>query len=102
MANKSNVEEFQSSWQKTVNWAKTEASSQSAISPVYQLDSKRLLTGEYLMSEAERTRAILAAQNPNNVTPLPTDTPSTGSGLSAIGHFFGNVAHDASNIFTGL
>ena len=54
------------------------------------------------MSEAERTRAILASANPNNVTPLPTDTPSTGSGLSAIGHFFGNVVHDASNIFTGL
>ena len=102
MANKSSYQDFTSSWTKTVNWAKSQGITQSAIYPVYQLDSKRLLSGEYPMSEAERTRAILAAQNPNNVTPLPTDTPSTGSGLSSIGHFFGNVAHDASNIFTGL
>jgi hypothetical protein len=102
MAEKSNVQEFQSSWSKTVSWAKSQGISQQAIYPVYQLDSKRLLEGSYPMSEAERTRAILAAQNPNNVTPLPTDTPSTGSGLSAVSHFFGNVAHDASNIFTGL
>jgi hypothetical protein len=102
VANKSNVEEFQTSWQKTANWAKSQGISQSAIYPVYQLDSKRLLEGTYPMSEAERTRAILAASNPNNVTPLPTDTPSTGSGLGAVGHFFGNVMHDASNIFTGL
>src|ERR1700685_3346805 len=102
MANKSSYQDFTSSWTKTVNWAKSPGITQPAIYPVYQLDSKRLLSGEYPMSEAERTRAILAAQNPNNATPLPTDTPSTGSGLSSIGHFFGNVAHDASNIFTGL
>jgi hypothetical protein len=102
MVEKSSVQEFQSSWSKTVNWAKSQGISQASLYPVYQLDSKRLLSGYYPMSEAERTRAILAASNPNNVTPLPTDTPSTGSGLSAISHFFGNVVHDASNIFTGL
>jgi len=102
VAYKSNVQEFQTSWNKTVNWAKSQGIPQSAIYPVYQLDSKRLLSGTYPMSEAERTRAILAADNPNNVTPLPTDTPSTGSGLSAVGHFFSNVEHDAANIFTGL
>ena len=102
MAEKSNVQEFQSSWNKTVNWAKSQGIPQSSIYPVYQLDSKRLLSGDYPMSEAERTRAILASANPNNVTPLPTDTPSTGSGFGAIGHFFSNVEHDAANIFTGL
>lgn len=102
MVAKSNVQSFQTSWSKTQNWAKAQGIPQSAIYPVYQLDSKRLLSGTYPMSEAERTRAILAASNPNNVTPLPTDTPQTGSGLSAIGHFFSNVEHDAANIFTGL
>src|SRR6202451_625258 len=102
MANKSSYQDFTSSWTKTVNWAKSQGITQSAIYPVYQLDSKRLLSGEYPMSEAEPPRAILAAQNPNNLTPRPTDPPSTGSGLSFIGHFFGNVMHDASNIFTGL
>jgi hypothetical protein len=102
VAYKSNVQSFQTSWNKTVNWAKSQGIPQSAIYPVYQLDSKRLLSGTYPMSEAERTRAILAASNPNNVTPLPTDTPTAGSGLSAIGHFFSNVEHDAANIFTGL
>lgn len=102
MVQKSSAQQFQTSWTKTVNWAKSQGISQQSIYPVYQLDSKRLLSGTYPMSEAERTRAILASSNPNNVTPLPTDTPSTGSGLGAISHFFGNVVHDASNIFTGL
>ncbi len=103
MADKSYYQTFQTSWNKTLNWAKSQGIPQSAIYPVYQLDSKRVLTpGDTPMSEAERTRAILASYNPNNVTPLPTDTPSTGSGISAIGHFFSNVEHDAANIFTGL
>jgi hypothetical protein len=97
MATKSPVQQFQTSWQKTANWAKSQGIPQSSIYPVYQLDSKRLLQGSYPMSEAERTRAILASSNPNNVTPLPSDKPASG-----IGGFFGNVEHDASNIFTGL
>ena len=103
MAYKSSVQSFQTSWTKTQNWAKAQGIPNSAIYPVYQLDSKRLLSGSYPMSEAERTRAILTAANPNNVTPLPTDTQTTGSGiLGGITHFFGNVEHDAANIFTGL
>ena len=98
MTYKSNLQDFQSSWTKTVNWAKSQGIPQASIYPVYQLDSKRLLQGSYPMSEAERTRAILASYNPNNVTPLPTDTPAQ----NPITGFFGNVMHDAANIFTGL
>lgn len=96
-SSKSNLQYFQSSWSKTVSWAHSQGIPQASIYPVYQLDSKRLLSGYYPMSEAERTRAILASYNPNNVTPLPSDKPG-----NPITGFFGNVMHDAENIFTGL
>src|SRR3974390_540007 len=100
---KSASQNFETSWTKTLNWARGQGISMNSIHPVSQLDSKRLLTpGDYPMSEAERTRAILASANPQNVTTLPSGPPTTGSGLGAIGHFFGNVIHDATNIFTGL
>ena len=47
------------------------------------------------MSAAERNRAILAANNPNNVTPLPSDNPSPTSIL-------GNARTDLGSIVTGL
>jgi hypothetical protein len=97
MAQKAQYQSFETSWNKTLNWASSQGIPRSAVYPVYQTDSKRLLSGTYQMSEAERTRAILAAYNPNNVTPLPTDQPEGG-----IGGFFHNLEHDASNIFTGL
>jgi hypothetical protein len=98
MAEKSQYQDFQSSWTKTLNWARTQGISTNAVLPVYEMDSKRLLSpGSYTMSEGERIRAILASSNPNNVTPLPTDQPEGG-----IGGFFNNVMHDATNIFTGL
>ena len=88
---------FETKWTRATNWARGQGVPMSSILPVYQMDSKRLMEGGYLMSTAEVTRAILASYNPNNVTPLPTDKPQGG-----IGGFFGNVLHDASNIFTGL
>jgi hypothetical protein len=94
---KSPYQNFETSWTKTLNWARGQGISMSSIYPVYQMDSRRLLGGGYTMSEAERTRAILTAYNPNNVTPLPTDVPASG-----VGGFFHNVMHDATNIFTGL
>jgi hypothetical protein len=94
---KSPYQDFQVAWTKTVNWAHSQGISNAAIIPVYQMDSARVVQGEYTMSEAERTRAILAAENPNNVTPLPSDKPAGG-----VFGFFTNLEHDASNIFTGL
>jgi hypothetical protein len=95
---KSPYQNFETQWTKTMNWARGQGIPMSSIYPVYQLDSRRLMTpGEHTMGEYDRTRAILASYNPNNVTPLPTDVPASG-----IGGFFHNVMHDATNIFTGL
>ena len=97
MAQKPGYETFSSSWNKTLNWAHQQGIGTASVLPVYELDAKRFVSGTYPMSEAERTRAILASYNPNNVTPLPTDQPQGG-----IGGFFHNIMHDATNIFTGL
>jgi hypothetical protein len=95
MAYKSSLQSFESDWSKIANWAATQKIPKTAYYPVYQLDSQRLLSGEYPMSQAERTRAVLAAYNPGDVTPLPTDNPSPTN-------FLENSFHDLTNIFTGL
>jgi hypothetical protein len=95
--NKAGYQTFQQTWAKTVNWARSQGIPNSAIVPVYDMDSSRFVQGTYTMSEGERVRAILASANPNNVTPLPSDNPEPG-----IGGFFHNMMHDAQNIFTGL
>jgi hypothetical protein len=97
MAEKPGYQNFQTSWNKTLNWAHGQGITTNSVLPVYEMDAKRFVGGGYTMSEAERIRAILASENPNNVTPLPTDQPAGG-----FMGFFHNLEHDASNIFTGL
>ena len=92
---KSNLQYFQSDWNKTVNWASTQKIPKSSWYPVYQLDLQRYANGEYPMSQAERSRAILSASSLDASTVLPTDKPSPTS-------IFGNTLHDLRNIFTGL
>ena len=95
MAVKTADQEFESSWNKAAAWAQTQGIPSSDYLPVYQMDAQRLQTGESQMSAAERNRAILAANNPNNVTQLPSDKPSPSSVL-------GNARNDLGMIATGL
>src|ERR1700678_2526075 len=95
MVNKSIDLQLQSDWEKASAWAQTLGIKQSTLAPVYQYDQNRVAEGDFPMSPAERNRAILAAANPNNVTPLPSDHPSPLS-------FIGNARTDLTNIFTGL
>lgn len=88
-------ETFQTEWNKAAAWAQSQGISASSYTPVYQLDAQRIQSGEYPMSAAERNRAILAAANPNDVTPLPTDKPSASS-------VWGNSVSDLRSIATGL
>ena len=94
-APKSALTSFTTSWNQTVAWAQSQGISKNSYYPIYQMDSARLLTGESPMSEAERTRAILAAANPNHVTPVPGDKPDPTNVV-------GNAVNDLRNIFTGL
>jgi hypothetical protein len=95
VAYKSQISSFTQSWNQTAAWAKSHGISSSTYYPVYQKDATRVLNGYSPMSTSERTRAILSAANPNNVTPVPSDHPSPWS-------FIGNAVHDVRNIFTGL
>lgn len=92
---KSTDQEFESSWNQAVAWAQTQGIGNNTLAPVYQYDLNRVQNGEYPMSQAERIRAITAAKNPNDVTPVPTDHPDPESIL-------GNSVTDLRNIFTGL
>lgn len=94
-APKQPLEQFQTEWNKAVAWAQSNGISASAYMPVYQVDSARLNSGEQPMSAAERNRAILAANNPNDVTPVPSDKPNPSS-------VFGNARQDLGMIATGL
>jgi len=89
------VETFTSQWNKAAAWAQAQGIPASTYLPVYQYDQQRLQNYGYGMSAAERNRAILAAQNPNNVTPAPTDNPNPSN-------VFGNARHDVASIATGL
>jgi hypothetical protein len=95
MASKSATQDFESQWNTAAAWAQTNNIPSSDYLPVYQMDVQRLQTGEQPMSAAERNRAILAANNPNNVTPLPSDNPSPSS-------VFSNARNDLGMIATGL
>ena len=88
-------ENFDQEWNKAVSWAQTQGISADSYVPVYQLDLQRLQSGYEPMSAAERNRAIIAAHNPNDVTPSPSDTPSPSSVL-------GNSRNDLASIVTGL
>jgi hypothetical protein len=88
-------ESFSSEWNKAVAWAQTQGISASAYIPVYQEDASRLQNGYDPMSAAERNRAILAANNPNDVTPSPSDNPQPTS-------VFDNARNDLASIVTGL
>jgi hypothetical protein len=92
---KSAIQGFTETWDKTASWAQAQGISSKSYYPVYQMDSARLLAGETPMSTAERTRAILAAANPNHVTPVPGDKPNPTN-------IWGNTVSDLRSIFTGL
>ena len=86
---------FSKDWEKAVAWAQTQGVGANAIKSVFNYDSQRVATGSYPMSIAERNHALLAAQNPNKVTQVPSDKPNARS-------FLGNARADLGNIFTGL
>ena len=88
-------QEFDSQWNQATAWAQQNDIPVQTLQPVYQYDLGRLQAGEDAMSQAERIRAIKAANNPNDVTPVPTDHPSPESVV-------GNSVNDLRNIFTGL
>jgi hypothetical protein len=92
---KTNLQAFNQDWSKTVNWASQNKVPKPAVAAVYSLDAQRYANGEFPMSQAERSRAILTASNLDASTPLPTDNPSPTNVL-------GNAGHDLQNIFTGL
>lgn len=93
-ANKTAIQSFTVSWNKTVNWAKQNNIPQAAYYPVYQLDSQRLLSGSP-MSESQRIRAIQASAGLDYSSSLPTDRPDPANVI-------GNAKTNAANIFTGL
>jgi len=95
VALKSNYQSFEQDWNKTVAWAQTQGINRNSWYPIYQMDSARLLAGENPMSTSERTRAILAAHNPNEVTPVASDKRDPTN-------IMGNTVTDLRNIFTGL
>ena len=96
MAQKQEIQSFTQSWNQTAAWAQAQGIPRKDYYPIYQMDSTRLLTpGSTPMSQAERTRAILAAHNPNQVTPVPGDKPNPTN-------IVGNAVTDLRNIFTGL
>src|SRR5580700_4893881 len=92
---KSQEQAFLNDWNKTVNWAVSQKIPKPATLAVYNLASQRYANGEYPMSQAERTRAILSASNLEANTVLPTDHAGPTNIL-------GNALHDLTNIFTGL
>ena len=92
---KSAEQTFNSSWNQTIAWASSQGIDASSYMPVYQLDLNRLKTGQYQMGRAERNLAILAAHNPNQVTPAPSDNPSPTN-------VFGNAVSDVGKIATGI
>jgi len=95
VAHKATDEEFVSQWNQASAWAEANDIPQQSLAPVYQYDLGRLQAGDYPMSQAERIRAIQAAANPNDVTPVPSDKPQPSN-------VFGNARRDLGMIFTGL
>ena len=95
MVNKSLDASFNSDWNKAIAFATAHGIKKSDIVPIYQQDAQQVANGSFPMSMAERNRALLAAKNPNNVTPVTSDNPSPKSLL-------GNARTNLQNIFTGL
>jgi hypothetical protein len=95
MVARTELQSFTQSWNQTAAWAQTQGINRNSYYPIYQMDSARLLGGQAPMSQAERTRAILAAHNPNNVTAVPGDKPDPTN-------IMGNAVNDLRSIFTGL
>ena len=95
MVSKSIDASFSKDWEKAVAWAQTQGVGANAIKSVFNADSQRLADYGTPMSIAERNHALLAAQNPNKVTQVPSDKPNPRS-------FLGNARADLANIFTGL
>jgi len=86
---------FLQDWNTASSWAQSQGISVASIAPIYQMDLKRLQDYGQSMSAAERNRSILAANNPNDVTPVPSDNPRPSNVWS-------NTVRDAGMIFTGL
>lgn len=95
MANKPPVTTFDVDWAKIRSWANQQKIPTVAVNNVLALDNSRLQNGYNTMSNAERTRAILAASGMNYNTALPTDTPGPSDVV-------GNTIRNAQSIFTGL
>ena len=95
MASKSSFQSFQSDWAKTQAWAQSNKISPNAYLPVYQMDARRMLQYGTPMSQAERTRAILASSGMSAVTQLPQDNPNP----TDVWH---NTVNNLQQIFTGL
>src|ERR1035437_9247064 len=92
---KAAVTTFNTGWQNIKSWAKQQNLPDTAVNNVYALDQQRISSGSYAMSNAERTRAILAAAGQNYNTALPTDAPSASDVL-------GNTVRNVKAIATGL
>ena len=89
------VSTFNTDWSKIRGWAASQKLPETAVNNVYTLDQARLSEGTYAMSNAERTRAILAASGQNYNTALPSDKP-------AASNIFGNTLSNVRAIATGL
>ncbi|MDA4120075.1 MAG: hypothetical protein OK436_05765, partial [Thaumarchaeota archaeon] len=90
------IQNFDTGWSQTANWAQSNGIKYNQYFPVYQMDSQRILAGQQPMSQAERERAIQAAADPSKAEQL---TPSTAPNPGNVIH---NTITDARNIFTGL
>lgn len=89
------VQEFSTDWAKIKSWAAAQKIPSNAVANVQTLDTTRLQEGSYPMSNAERTRAILAASGLNFNTALPSDSPKASNVI-------GNTISNAQGIFSGL
>ena len=89
------VTTFGTDWAKIKGWANTQKIPTTAVENVQTLDNSRLQSGYYPMSNAERTRAILAAAGMNYNTALPSDSPSASN-------VWGNTISNVRSIATGL
>src|ERR1035437_3266496 len=92
---KAAVTTFNTGWQNIKSWAKQQNIPDTAVNNVYALDQQRISSASYAMSNAERTRAILAAAGQNYNTALPTDAPSASDVL-------GNTVRNVQKIGSGL
>jgi hypothetical protein len=92
---KSQLQTYNTDWGKVKAWAAQQKIPTTAVANVQALDTSRLQSGYYPMSDAERTRAILAAAGMNYSTALPTDNPSPSDVV-------GNTIRNVQGIATGL